>query len=235
MRDLFRVHAVKWSMKQSGNIVTPIDKYDFMNNDIYDILSLKPIRAKRKMASEGEPNELKVASDEVASSSHLYAVGERASLISQPVFFKFVDNMVHGLINNYITIIKKHTKHFEIKELKNLQKTYNLSDFFITKIGNYIFAYNLKLTQFPRLVKILRKAKSENLSYFLTRRHLPMQISDSVYKDGEIYNNIESLGTLKSKYGLEHDHSRPHCNLFNVRYENMLGNENNRVGTMRVS
>lgn len=244
MADIFRVHAATYSIKPNGNIVTPISKDDFMNEDIYKTLSFEPPTVRRKKASEGKPNDKKVASDGEQSSSQPYRniagiksivpVEERASLISSRIFFRFLDNMVNGLKDTYVAVIKKNRDKFSIRELKELQKTYHLSDFHIYQIGNYIYSYNFKLMQYERMVKILRKAKSQNLNYFLTRRHLPIQISDSIYEDGSIANRREHIGILKSEYGLNDFHSKPHCEAFNASYNKMAGSQN-KVGVMRVS
>ena len=237
MNNVFAVYAAPFSIKNSGRIVMPIDKYDFLINDIYNILSLKLARTKGKTVSEVEsPDDKKVARvEEQSSAPQLYLAGERASLSSLPIKFRFVDNMVDGLKNNYVTAIKKHKSRFNIRRLKDLQKLYNLSDFYIYSLGNYIYAYNFKLSDFPRQAKILRRIKSENLSFFMTRGHAPMPISEIRYMDESIGDDINHVGILKSNFGLEHGHSRPHCNLFKVNYKNMSGRESNRVGTMMVS
>ena len=159
---------------------------------------------------------------------------KRDGLSSSPIFFNFVDNMVSGLKNNYITVIKLYKDKKNINKLKELQRLYKLSDFYIVERGEYMYAYNTKVLQFERVFKILRKIKSKNLSYFSTRRHIPIPVSKSVYQNGETANNIQYCGTLKSKYGLQDNHSKFHSNLFGLDYVNLIGGENN-VGVMKVS
>lgn len=219
MKDIYRVRAATHSIKPSGNIVKPFDTFSVKN--------LTRAIKQMKIASEGKPVEKQ-------GSNYQYRGNEGASITSCPIHFKFVDNMVNGLNNNFVTVIKKHIKRFNVNKLKEIQKLYRLSDFYIVNIGNYIYAYNPKLVQFKRLMKILRKAKSENISFFYTRRHLPIQISNSVYQDGKSANKIQYVGTLKSKYGLNDFHSKPHCDLFGLNFRNMTGKKNN-TGVMVVN
>ena len=215
----------------------PLSVGDFMQKDIYALLSLKPTRVRKRAAREvlKGTDDSKVASDEEQSSSQLYRHGGGASLTPQPIFFRFVDNMVNGLRNNYITVIKKHKKHFKLNRLKDLQKLYTLSDFHLYSFGDYIYAYNFKINLFARESKILRRAKSENLSFFLTRGHAPLPISETKDGQNQTIDRMEYVGTLKSQYGLSHDHSLPHCRLFKLEYNQMVGKEDIMIGTMRVS
>lgn len=228
MQDIYRVYAIPNSFKPNGNVVTPLDKEEFMTKEIDHILRSRNLtRAEKRRAIEGKPNEKQVASDEYKTSSQPYQTEERDGLSSLSFYYEFMDNMVNGLKNNYVTVIKKHKKRFNLNLLKSLQQSYNLSDFYIVNIGNYIYAYNFKLLQYGRLLKVLRRAKSENLPFFCTRRHIPIQISDSVNKDGSIKEKRYHIGVLESKYGLYSHHSRTHSKRFDLSYNHMSGKENN--------
>lgn len=228
MQDAYRVYAIPYSFKPNGNVVTPLDKEEFMTKEINHILRSRHLtRAERRRAIEGKPNDLKVASDEYKTSSQPYQGKERDGLISSSFYYEFMDNMVNGLKNNYVTVIKKHKKRFNLSTLKQLQQSYNLSDFYIVNIGNYVYAYNFKLLQYGRLLKVLRKAKSENLPFFCTRRHIPMQTSYSVNNNGSMRDKVFNIGILKSNHGLYHHHSRTHCKRFGLSYSHMSGKENN--------
>jgi len=96
------------------------------------------------------------------------------------------------------------------RQLRRIQKLYKLSDFIITKVGNYIYAYNTKALQFEKVVKIQRAAKSENTSFFISRKHLPIQVSDTLNEEGKVIHKLEKISILESKYGRNHPHSKPH-------------------------
>lgn len=244
IKNNFCVFAAPYSIKDNGQIVTPLNRDIFMQEDIYNILrSKKPTRAFKRgnNPSEAKANEGEVAAVEGNTSTHQYrVVGRDSGISSQPIIFKFTDSMVNGLKNTYITVIKKHKGRFKVNELKKLQECQNLSDFIIVKIGDYVYSYCFKINDFGGQVKILSKAKSENFRYFINHRHLPIQVSESVYQNGEIANSIEFIGTLKSPYGTDDAHSLPHCKLFRLNYNNMVGREWSdkepcHIGTMRVA
>ncbi len=223
MKNVFAVYATPWSIKSNFNQVKPFSPADFMTKEICELVS-EPIG-----------NESNVATTEGKTSvNQNYRGSERADLISCSTFYRFVDNCVKGLKNNYIVVIKKHKGKFNPNMLGMLQKTYNLSDFHITQLEDYVYAYCFKLVQFDRLIKILWKAKSENLSYFMSRRHLPVIISHSFTEDKTPAEELLYLGKVKSDYGNMSPHSRPHCNLFNVTYPVMVGSKKNNEGTMAV-
>ena len=245
IKNNFCVFAAPYSIKDNGNIVTPLDKTEFMQKDIYDILRSKRLTAILERSSKtSEANQMadddEVATVEVNTSTHHCQAGERLSgLSSQPIKFKFTDSMVNGLDNTYITVIKKHRRIFRVDMLKRLQKAKNLSDFIIVKIGDYMYSYNCKITDFEGELKILKNIKSENIRYFIKRRHLPIQLSNSYYSNGDEADKVEFMGILKSAYGLEHHHSLPHCRLFGLEYKNMVGKEwsNDQpchIGMMRI-
>lgn len=233
MKDMYRVYAVPYSKKKTGAIVTPITYNDFMKKNIHTILSKRKIFEGHK-AIEAKANDKKVASDEGNLHPNRIQNHEGDSLTSDSIFFSFVDNMVNGLKDNYVTVIKKHRERFKVETLQYLQETYNLSDFYIFILGDYVYAVNTKLQQFKRLVKILRAAKSENLSFFMTRRHCPIPISNEFDASGEVHNKINVLSTLKSEYGRDDWHSSFHSKFFNLEYQKMAGNINN-IGTMVIS
>lgn len=226
LEDNFRVYAAPYSLKDNNQIVQPIDYDVFMNKDLHLFLR-HPTRdqeTKATTAMEAQADDNKVAPSEGAIlHPQQYSGSERDSLISPTTYFKFVDNMVNGLKNNYITVIKKHKTRFNEKEIIKLQQTYKLSDFVVYQIGDYIYAYCTKLNQFRRQVKIMRKFKSENLNYFISRRHSPIQITSSYDNKHNIISPIKFIKVLRSKYGLNHTHSRPHSKLLNLNYNNLSG------------
>lgn len=226
MTDIFRVYAAPYSLKGS-QIVQPIDVDQFMTEDIYSILSIRPTSLERSEVIEAEANDSQVApARSNPSTLYSYRGKKRDGLSSYPTYYKFMDNMVHGLKNNYVTVIKKHYRKFKLNELKKIQGIYKLSEFYIVRIGDYIYAYNFKVLQFERVLKILRRARSENLNFFITRRHLPIQVSDSVIGIS-VKDRIQKLGVLQSKYGMYDNHSFPHCTYFGLHHDNLIGTTNN--------
>lgn len=229
MCNPFAVYAAPYSTKSNGNIVTPIKEKEFMINSFADNLS----SCRSPSATEGKPNDCKVANGALASQPYVTEKG--GGLTFSPIYYKFIDNKIKGLLGNYVTVIKTHIKRFKIERLKQLQERYKLSDFLILKNGNYIFSLNFKRQDFERELKILRAARSENLRFFITRGHLPIQYTASIYENGDLATELEYIGTLRSDYGLNDQHSRPHSNLFNFQCNNLVGNESNTIGTMKVS
>jgi hypothetical protein len=212
MQDNFRVYAATHSIKGNGNIVLPLGLDQFMNQDIYNFLrNVSP----QRMAMDPKGNDEKVACAEGPHplASHLYCEEERDSLSS--LHFDFVDNIVNGLKDCYVTVIKKNKANFKVQELQLLQSEYNLSDFIIFGIEDDIYAVNTKIVQYPRLLKILRRIKASNLNFFASRKHQYIPLS-----------NIEPIGILKSEFGQNHQHSRPHSKLFGLTYKKMVGKEN---------
>jgi len=213
VQDPFRVCAAPYSIKQSGGIVRPLDVKEFM------ILAIEAERAdEEKVAAVDtrcQPNRIGTPSRVPGR--------QRNGLSSCQKSFRFVDNMVNGLWNHYVTVIKVNRSRFSPGMIREVQRKHCLSDFLVYQHGDHFYCYNFKIVQYEKLIKILRDAKSENLHWFLTRGHLPLPISD-----------VRLMGILKSDNGLRHPHSRPHCKLFSIAYEKMIGREHNSLGTMKV-
>ena len=214
MSDVFRVYAAPHSIKaKTGKIVEPLNPIQFLISKVPPtaIETVKVDETKVALAKAG-----------VALAPQPYSGEERDGLSSHHNNFLFVDNMVRGLKNTYVTVIKKHKEKFSVKRLKEAQRTYNLSDFIILELGDYIYAYNFKLVQYKRLIKILRFMKSENLMFFMTRKHTPIPL------------NGELIDKISSGYGRNDLHSRPHSNMLGIKNDNLVGAEHNRVGKMFV-
>jgi hypothetical protein len=232
LNDPFRVIAAPYSIKGKGGIVHPIPIEDFLNKDIYDIVAHKCI-TKASEAVKADDSKVATAGRKTPATQLYRGIG-RAGLSSYPIFFKFVDNMVSGLKNTYITVIKKHNKKFRVQELMNLQKQKNLSDFIIYSLGNYTYAINLKLQDFDGEAKILKKIKSDNLQFFMRRKHAPIPLTSSKYENKHLAEELCFMGVLSSNYGQKHYHSKPHADILGLNYRNTAGIEN-KIGLMRVS
>jgi len=242
IKNPFSVSSALYSIKKNGNVVTPIDREDFMTRDIYKILSIsndKVVVEEKELASESKEllNDKKVATAKVETlATQQYPGGEGASLTSSPTsyFYRYMDSLVNGLKNNYVLVIEKHKDNFDVKMLKTLQKKYNLSDFYIWRVRDTVFAYNFKCLQFERMIKILRNINSENLNFFMKRKHLFIQISHSAKGDGSLKEQLTFLGKLRSEYAIQDTHSRPHCNYFGLKYDNMAGKDKNNIGIVEL-
>jgi hypothetical protein len=230
MQDAFRVYAAPYSIKGNGNLVQPLELDEFMEQSIYHSLSVPNLPQQKEplTASEASADDPKVALGEGHTSPQPYSKRNRASLRLR--FFLFLDILVNGLRDTYITVIKKHRSLYSDSMIKNIQERYNLSDFVVFNVGDYVFACNFKLVQFRRLIKILRSAKSENLPYIVTRGHYPIPLSCIVSEDGEQIP-ITNKRILTSEYGLSDAHSLPHCTAFGVSYGLMVGEHNTIGGT----
>ena len=219
MTNVFAVYAMTHSIKLNGSIVQPLK---LQGNELCVALT--------EQTREAKANDNKVAYAKDSSgktlASHFDRIGQGAGLTSQSTFY-CVDNSISKLKGNYITVIKKHIKKFNLNQLRRIQKLYKLSDFIITKVGNYVYAYNTKALQFERVLKIQRAVKSENTSFFLSRKHLPIQVSDTLNEEGKVIHKLEKISVLESKYGRNHPHSKPHSKLFGLEYPNMIGGPNN--------
>lgn len=211
MEDIYRVYAAPYSKKRRGGTVTPLNLPDFYHRFMTKV-------------SEAKADDKKVATEE-RSSTQKYRVEEGAGLTS-PLIFYYLDILVNGLKNNYVTVIKKNKKRFKMENLQRLQHDYNLSDFYIFQMSEYVYAVNTKIVQFPRLIKILRSIKSENISFILSKSHYPIPLSSVVNKEG-IVHKLTNLGILKSKYGQGDVHSLPHSKVFGLEYDNMVGKDDN--------
>jgi len=249
-KDVFRVYAVPYSFKSNGNQVTPLGITELMNDDIYHTLSIRGVETtppKEELnapASEEKSDDQKVAPVRDISPTTVSEASKRAGLSSHLTLFRFLDNKIGMTNDNYITVIKKKVKRFDVDLMKKLQKTYKLSDFYVEKIGDYVYAYNTRALQFKRVCKILRAAKSENFRRFITRKHLPVQTSDSRDKfyhnpdankyclGGKVVEQREKIEVVESEYGQYCDHSRTHSEFFGLKYPNLIGQ--NREGIMRI-
>lgn len=221
MQDLSRVYACPYSIKSNGNIVTPLNYEDVLNEDIYHILR----------TGVSEPK-----GDDVKASSGCSTIKSRQECAdSNSTSFSFIDNNVRKLKNTYVTVIKINKKKFNpnyINLIKKVQARHKLDDFVVYEIGDYIYLYNTKLVQFKKLIKILKMSKSENLFYFYKYHHLPIHASDEICGTETI--GRYKVGIIKSDIAKEHFHSKPHSILLDLQYDNVAGKANN-IGTMSVS
>ena len=206
--EIFRVYACPYSFKSNGNMVTPLTKKELTQN-LYTLLTSKSIVLSEPNGNDGVFRPLKRHGK------------DRAEVRS--FHFKYLDNMVNGTKANYITLLEHY--NFMPKLLKEIQAKYKLSDFYVFEIGKRIYSLNLKCVSFEREMKILKAAKSLNLNTMAGRKHIPIIITAIKDNNNKMASMIKFEGIIKSPYGLKDIHSRPHCNFFGVKYENMSGVE----------
>lgn len=232
VKDMYRVYAAPLSVKRSGGIVTPLDPEQFMAKDVKTLLPSTVFR--QAIEAKADDNQVAPVPDFVSAHPTSASGKERDGLSSYPYFYRAVSNMVHGLKNNYVTVLKIPEKKFSLTKLKSLQTRYKLSTFHIMKLGTTIYAVNLKLVQYKRLVKIMRAAKSQNLRMFLTRGQIPIPLSDEKRMDNSVINPMEYLGRIDSKHGIKDFHSKPHSDIFRQEGVSCAGADRNRLATILV-
>lgn len=217
MHDMFRVYAAPFSIKPNGHIVQPIPPQDFMTQELY---SLVPISSPGSRTNDSAM-EAKANDEEVAS--QLYEGGQRDGLSSHLFSYTFTWNYVKGARNNYVTVIQWNKAKFSQERLEQIQRIYKLSEFYVFSLRESVYCYNFKAVQFERLRKILLKARSENFSFFLSRRKIPILLA----------KEMEYEGCIKSDKALQDNHSKPHCDIFGISHENLIGTENN-IGRINI-
>ncbi len=226
VKDVFRVRACPHSIKSSGNVVQPLDLNDFMKKDIYTLISIHKPR-------EAKANDMKVAT--VESFNTTVSGKGRAGLISSQLYYMAANNFVYGIKDQYVTVLKHRNNKFNIHVLKNIQKRHQLSDFYTEVIGDYTYSYNSKLVDFPKLIKIMRQAKSLNLRWFFSRKHVPIQLTDSFdNKKNRVHQKI-TKEIIKSDYGQGHDHSKFHSELWGLHPKGNLIGKDNKVYDVRIT
>lgn len=214
--EIFRVYAVPYSFKANKNQVIPLTLEELKTKDLY----------KKKTSNNhrfGEPSKGNDRYFTVAKGK------KRGRPKVRPAFiiFKYLDNMVKGTKANYVTVLEHYQYNKNL--LMRLQKTYNLSDFYVFKIGSKIFSVNFKCVSFERLSKILKASKSLNLNTLINRKHIPLIISDVKDNKGKVVHKLEVVDVVKSVYGLNDNHSKSHCNFFKRSYANMVGNNEQEI------
>lgn len=208
-KDIFRVYAAPNSYKKI-NMVTKLNEEELSKN-IYKVLKSHNIILREPKGDDDLGGRLK------------HRGKERAEVSS--FRFKYLDNVVKGVKGNYVTLLEHYKRRFNANVLKMIQQKYNLSDFYIFEVGDRIYSLNLKCLQRRRLIKVLKKSNSLNLNTFSNLSHLPIIITNIKSKD-KVVSKIKLINVIKSDYGLNDLHSKPHCNFFDVKYLNMIGDEN---------
>ena len=222
IKDQYRVYALEGTHKEY--LVKRIREKEFRTKTAKELLKSKIV-----LHSLVRRNPMKEAVQNSVSTPKTSGQ-ERPRLIS--CSYNFVNNMVNGLRNTYITVLRHHKSKFSKRLLKTVQKAYNLSDFYYFKDENFIISLNFKLVQKERLTKILKKAKSQNLNSWLKYNYSWIRINACGGK--EVKEAPRLIGILKSPFGLGDFHSKPHCNLLGIKYRNMAGKEENKIMTCFV-
>jgi len=146
--------------------------------------------------------------------------------------FKFVSNVIEGTNNLYIPILSFKGKR--IPNFEELQKKFKLSAFYIFETFNSTIAINLRAVDKRRLLKIMRYAKSSNLSEFEKTGHVWIRTS-SLITDKRVKDRKPRLVKVLDTYDhLRYAHSKPHLDLLkhfglDVFCPYVVGKEKNQV------
>lgn len=224
--NIFGVYAATNSIKvKSGNMVTLLTEKQLRNPNIHKTLDKLGIHVPREPKGNDKeaalPDKLRLQT---------YRGGQRTRISFHS--FTFVDNSIYGLKDNYVIPIEQHILKFNMFKLQLLQERYKLSDFYCFKFGDKVLCLCFKAVQAKRLEKILKAGNSDNLGLFRTRKHLPIKISNIYDEERRLAYKLEPLCVIKSEYGLNDMHSKPHCAIFKLKYPNMQGTAN-PIGSMR--
>jgi hypothetical protein len=223
--DQFRVHAALGTIKaETGYEVKEIPEYIFINKPLDYIKKHYIHRVVR-------PHRSMIADEHILTSK---SGEERTTLSSNPFFYYFVDNMVRGIKDMYIPVLKYPKGKADLKKLKKLQEKYNLSKFFVLLYNNVWTFICCRVVDEKRLDKIMKDAKPMNLKSWLHYKHAWIPISEAKDIHGKILWKPQLLGTLESGI-VKGPHSRPHANLFKAKYEEMIGAHKNNVCKAKVT
>lgn len=208
--EMFRIYAVPYSHKENGNIVLPLTEGEIKSKRIYtrlashNIVLDEPEKLLKKAIIKGDDGVFPRAKERKK---------DRFEVRSS---FKYLDNIVRGTKNQSIIIIEKHKTDFfkMLNTIPFMQRTYQLSDFYVFESCGKVYFACFKCVSSSRLLKILKAAKSLNISELASKKHIPLPIS-----------GIKLLNVIKSGIGLKDAHSKAHCNFFGIEYEKMIGAE----------
>lgn len=226
--DQYRVYAATYSLKpDSNNIVSLLTKEDIDNLTADEIISKVknhcPVRFDSRIAVDSksmtsgvftnlEQDISKRISPLFPHFRHFNNQGEeRSGLSSYPITYDFVSNMVRGLKNRYIPILKYYGKAPLIR-LKKAQQIYNLSSWYIFSSNNQTYAICLKVMDEDRLLKVMRYCRAKNIRTFMFRHHCWFRVTPKFILKEEICSKIKLKVVLFNKCS---GHlSLPHKNLF---------------------
>ncbi len=167
--------------------------------------------------------------------SHQNAITEeeRTGLISSSFkSYKFMDAMVSGCNGLYAPFLIFHKSRFRKKIIKNLQKVYNLSDFYIFDTEKYKVALCCKTVDKRRYLKIARFCKAKNLRILEHYDHQWIRTSSIINGGGGVIENKPHFKEIiGSEYGYTNHHSKPHLQYLqsigiDIDYPNLCGTKN---------
>lgn len=221
IKDQFRVHAALNTVKaETGFLVKEIPRKDFL------YLTTNSIK-KRHIHRVVRPTKPMIDEDIIATSK---SEKERATLISYPYYYKFIDNMIKGIKERYITVLKYPKDKDVCPMISKIQRKYRLSHFFVFRYNLVDMYINFKVVDKPRLEKIMREAKPMNLNSFLFYGHSWIPITEAVDSNGKKVNDKpELINVIFSRCGLKDAHSRPHARLLNINFNVMAGDKRNKI------
>jgi len=218
IKNVFAVRSAQYSIKINGNIVQPLDKEEFMIDDIYTLLG------KLGVAREAKADDSKVvlAKDKTLVPNNIQG-RRRAGISSCPIQYMCIANFVPGLKNNYVPFLKIHKKDFNKIDLNNLKN--DISDMLIFEEENYCWIVSCKLFQKNKLLRIMKRVKAVNYQEF-RKRYAKFRYTNSLQNKVQVQ---EPPRLIKKIEGKEYTCSRAHYNFFkelDIKEELLRGNDN---------
>jgi len=214
--DQFRVYAVKGSIKAStGYKVQEIDIHQLESGESFkrQIKRLaRPLKPMTRTVHKGSIKDINT--------------GEGPSLTS-PFSYYFLDNIVKGLKDKYITVLRYNKGTPVDKKIESIQQVYQLPDFYQIQYKDSYYYICMKIVDKQRLTKIMKASKCDNLRGFLFYGHTWLPISETVKEyDKAVCGRPKLVKVFKSKYGLTHTQSKYHLKaLFGREVDNSAGDD----------
>lgn len=212
--DLYRISCAPYSIKaDTGFLVYPIPEEQLRLKPTEEIivpniyLGQCPVRSKQPMMKKSQQS---------------YLDKEVSGLPSYPIKYTFVDNMVHGLKNNYIPILKYIKYNYNKEWIEQLQEQYRLGTLLILESNKLIFVVGLKTMQKDRLIKLMRVSQCSNLKEFEYRNYAWLPLTEKIDTDGKIMEQRPRVIDI-IEADAEGAYSRPHASLFGLEFDNMSG------------
>ena len=237
--DQFRVRAAIGSIKaETGFKVRKLTEKEFMLSSIEELKRLTCHRIVRPLGSMMGRNPANKTDGQPS-------VGQEGTILTScPYYYHFIDNIVKGIKSTiideeidyrYITVLKYPKDKDTTRIIMDTQKIYNLDNFYMFIYKDLKMYINLKLIDRRRLEKIMKYSRCMNLNSFMFYGHTWIPITSA--KDGKgniVWDKPKFKEVIESGYGVRDTHSRPHANLFGLKFYNMAGEATNNILKAKV-
>lgn len=163
---------------------------------------------------------------------------------SSHYFYNFIDSKIYGIKGKYCVYIKKRKNYGYprfIKLLKKLQEIYRLSDFYVFETEDFYDGLCLKGVDMPRLLKILRMAKSITLNPVVKYGHSWIKIGKvmdnnfKIVEDKPVFKEvIENLEYRQNYHSLPHMEYLKEMEVPLKDYSNLFGKKIEKYSMAKV-